>query len=102
MSFFDRFFASHVDEVQTLKAEVSLGYEFRAWAESNVGRYIIGKAEQRELEVLRELSNADATDEGLILKLQAEAKAPKLLIRWIEEAIFAGEQANFQLMELDE
>ena len=102
MSFFDRLFSQGANEIEHMKAEVGVGLEFKNWIDGPCGRYIIGRAEQRELEVLRELGSTSPHEINRIAKLQAEAKAPALLLQWIEEAMFAGEQANFQLMELEE
>ena len=100
MSFFDRLLGRQAPLVQELVAEVAIGDEFKAWAQSDIGRYIIGRAELHELATLRELSEADPKDLTKITALQSEARAMGLLVRWIEEAMFQGEQAKFQLDEI--
>lgn len=102
MSFFDRLFSQKVDEIDHMRAEVAVGLEFKNWIDGPCGQYIIGRAEQYELLTLRKLAETPAHHADEIALLQAEAKAPALLLQWIEEAMFAGEQANFQLMELEE
>jgi hypothetical protein len=102
MKFLDRIFGRAPNEVAELHAEVAVGDAFKTWAQSDIGRYIIGRAEQYELETLRTLAGTDPMNAERIFQLQADAKAPALLLRWIEEAMFMGEQARFQLMEAEE
>jgi hypothetical protein len=102
MSFFDRWFSRDAGEIEQLVAEARVGDEFRTWVQSDVGRYIIGRAEQHEINMLRELGRTSPFDNEKISLLQSEAKAPGLLIRWIEEVMSQGEQAKFQLQELED
>lgn len=88
--------------VYQLKTEVAAGDAFKVWASSDVGRYIIARAKQYEIDVLRELGDADPSDMVQIVKLQAEARAPKLLLSWVGQCIAQGEEARFALMEADE
>lgn len=102
MSFFDRLFGRKAGEIEQMVAEAAVGDAFATWSQSDIGRYIIGRAEQHEISVLREMAETNPQDAAAIARLQAEAKAPALLIQWIEEAMFQGEQAKFQLAELED
>ena len=88
--------------IYQLKAEVAAGDAFKVWVSSDVGKYIIGRAKQYEIETLRDLGDADPSDMVEIIKLQAEARAPKLLMAWIGQCIAQGEESRFALMEADE
>lgn len=102
MSLFSRFFQkTEVDQARELTAEVAVGDAFRTWIQSDVGRYIAGRAEQHELAVLRELAGCDPEDTVKLMRLQAEAKIPGRILQWIEEAMGAGETARFQLAEME-
>lgn len=105
MSFLDKIkkiFGDNRDEIATLHAEVSVGKEFEVWTTSDVGRYLIGRAEQYELDILRELCETDPKDTIKLMRLQTEARMPGKLMQWIEEAIMRGEAAQFQLAQLEE
>ena len=91
-----------MNELEQLNEEVSTGYDFKTWESSRVGKYIIARAERYEIETLRELARVDPSSTVEIMRLQTEARVPKLLINWIREAIAQGEQSRFALMEIEE
>ena len=84
------------EEQQERLATYHMGQMFRQFSNSDIGRYLIGRAEQDELENLRKLRDTPAHDRDKIAQLQMEAKAPRLFLRWIEEAVEAGEQAKVE------
>lgn len=102
MKFFDRLFGKEAEQYQVLQAEVSVGDAFRTWCQSDVGQYIIGRAEQYETEILRELAGTDPKDHMRIVQLQAESHIHTSLLQWMEEAMEQGEVARFQLSNFDE
>lgn len=84
------------EEQQERLATYHVGQMFRLFSSSDIGRYLTGRAEQDELERLRELRDTPAHDRDKIAQLQLEAKAPRLFLRWVEEAIEAGERAKIE------
>ena len=89
-------------EIAEMHAQVSLGDKFKTWLDTDEGRYIIGRAEQHELNTLRELATCPVSEQDKILRLQAESQIPSLFLSWIEEIINDGEVAQFQLETLND
>jgi len=102
MSFLDKLFGREVPDVQALQADVAVSDLFTVWCQSDIGRYIIGRAEQYEVQVLKDLAGVSPTDTTRIIELQKESMIPGKILEWIEEAIERGEVARFQLSEIEE
>jgi hypothetical protein len=101
MSLIERLFGTGTEE-QELQAEAHTGSDFEDFTRSNVGRYLIGMAEQKEMVALKELARADPDDKLNIIRLQAKAQMPGQLIDWIEQTISKGEEARYLLAQGDE
>ena len=98
MSLLDKWFGRQ-DEETVLSAQAKVGALCANWLDTDVGRYVIGRAEQYEMDVLRELATAKPEDKIRIVRLQERAKVPALIVRFLDEAIADGEAAKFQLEE---
>lgn len=86
--------ASPLEEMQ---AQMALGDLFKTWINTDIGRYIVGRADQYEYDILRKLGETDPKDTTQIIRLQTEARLPGRIKEWISDAIEAGEAAKFQL-----
>jgi hypothetical protein len=102
MKLFDRLFSKEASDVEVLQAQNAVGDQFKQWLSSDIGRYIVGRAEQHELATLKKLRETDPKDTVTIIKLQAESGMPGKLLEWIEEAITMGDMARYQLEELED
>ena len=98
MSLFDKWFGRQGEET-VLSAQAKVGALCANWLDTDVGRYVIGRAEQYEMDVLRELAMVKPEDKIRIVQLQERAKVPALIVRFLDEAIADGEAAKFQLEE---
>ena len=98
MSLFDKWFGRQ-DEETVLSAQAKVGALCANWLDTDVGRYVIGRAEQYEMDVLRELATVKPEDKIRIVQLQERAKVPALIVRFLDEAIADGEAAKIQLEE---
>ena len=87
------------DEETVLTAQAKVGALCANWLNTDVGRYVVGRAEQYEMDVLRELATVKPEDKLRIVQLQERAKVPALIVRFLDEAIADGEAAKFQLKE---
>ena len=96
MSLLDKWFGRQ-DEETVLSAQAKVGALCANWLDTDVGRYVIGRAEQYEMDVLRELATVKPEDKIRIVQLQERAKVPALIVRFLDEAIADGEAAKFQL-----
>lgn len=84
------------DSDDSLLATYHIGQQFDEFIRSDLGRYLIGKAEQDELNLLHELQTVPAHEQNAIADLQQRSRAPRLFIEWIEEAIQAGAEAKLE------
>ena len=98
MSLFDKWFGRQ-DEETVLSAQAKVGALCANWLDTDVGRYVVGRAEQYEMDVLRELAAVKPEDRLRIVQLQERARVPALIVRFLDEAIADGEAAKFQLEE---
>ena len=92
-----------VDEKERLYfAQAKLGEEVHQFLRSDVGRYLHGCAMQ-EVEELRDAlekcNPASLFGRRKIKRLQQDAKAARLFMRWMTEAINTGEAAYQQIKE---
>lgn len=87
------------DERTQLIASVQLGELCKTWAASGVGAYVVGMAEQYEIDVMRELAITKPDDQKKIMQLQERVKVPALLLQWLDDAISEGETARYQLQQ---
>lgn len=86
---------------ETLQQIADIGADFKTFSNSNIGRYLLDKAEQEEIAALKRLRTADPDDKFEIYKLQLAAEVPHRLIKWIEQIINGGEQARAVLEQQD-
>lgn len=100
MSLFD-LFRQDTDTREIMAGMVALGEDCKAFIPSRVGEYLVSRAEEYEMIVLRQLRDVDVENVVKLCELQAEAKIPGKLLQWLEEAISEGKEAQFQLEETD-
>lgn len=74
-----------------------LGLKCQEFILSDVGKYLIARADTYNDELLKQFSSVSARDDEAILRLQSLAEVPRLFRKWITEAITTGEEADFQL-----
>jgi hypothetical protein len=84
---------------EKLLAEMDLGDRVTEFLESPVGIYLLTRIEGYEAQLLDEFRKVSAKDEEAIGRLQACGEVPRLFVKWLNEAISAGEAAEFQLKE---
>ena len=89
--------AQEDEEIKRLLDEIELGRECDKFSKSTVGRYILEQAIKLEdhaknLLVHINLDDAEAIKEAK--KLQENARVPKRLFVWLNEAILKGSNAE--------
>lgn len=99
MKLLDKFKAAGAGEYFQAMATVRVGQLCQNWLETDVGMYVIGRAEEYEMDVLRELAACDPADRSKIMQLQERAKVPGLLLQFIDDAVSEGEAAKIQIEE---
>lgn len=74
-------------------AEAFIGEEARKFIESDLGKVVLGIAEQQVLDAVSALEDVDPSDVKQIMVLQNKAKAGRQFKGWLIELINAGENA---------
>lgn len=99
--------ASELDEVlqsldpttRTFVAEADMGRQAREFAESDVGRYIIGCAQQEIADAQEKLERTMPWRRRRIQELQNQAWRARTLLAWIRGLIESGKAAEDALHE---
>lgn len=91
-----------MNELDVLIAEAEIGEEARRFLESDIGRLIVGRAQQDIDSAVYELKNANPRDPDKITELQNQIWRGESIISWIAEAIEAGNEALKQYEESSE
>lgn len=82
--------------------QIDFGMQVEAFLGSEVGKYLIGRAEQEVEDATSQLKDADPENPKLIRDLQSTIKRAESIQYWMAEAIQAGHLAQHQLREQDE
>jgi len=74
---------------------VRLGIETLHFVEREpVGKYLVERAHMKRVEALEALADVDPEDSKTIRKSQNDSKITDLFLRWLDEAIEAGQVAE--------
>lgn len=84
---------------QELYAMAVLGERARDFFNSEAGRYVVGCAAQEIEFAANELLKTPSWNKRKIQRLQLKAKAAEAGIKWLREAVSAGEYAHNQLLD---
>jgi hypothetical protein len=82
---------------ELLVAEARLGVEAETFLSSDLGQYLLGRAELEEQEALRRLSQVDPHDWKAVQAAQQKLSMARLVPGWIRDAIQNGRVAYLQL-----
>jgi hypothetical protein len=82
-----------------LIAEAVLGRDAQEFFASDLGRYILGRAQQEKAEALAQLARVSPWRRNRIRQLQAEVWRVESLASWLAELINSGRQAEAALEE---
>lgn len=78
---------------EELIAETLIGEEARKFVESDLGKTVLGMADQEIRSAQEALESVNPTDVAAIEKLQQQAKFGRSFNAWLSELITRGEQA---------
>ncbi|HIJ83832.1 MAG: hypothetical protein HW380_210 [Magnetococcales bacterium] len=81
-------------------AEVDLGLQCQRFFNSDVGRYLLGRAAQEIQEARDLLEQVHHEETGNVRQLQNRIWRARSFITWIDEAIRDGEEAEINLSGL--
>lgn len=76
-----------------LIAEAEIGEDARKFVESDLGKILLGMAQQQVAAAQEELETVDPSDTKKVVTLQNQAKNGRNFEAWLAELISKGEQA---------
>lgn len=76
-----------------LIAEAEIGEDARQFVESDLGKILLGMAQQEVARAQEELETVDPSDTKKVVALQNQAKNGRNFEAWLAELISKGEQA---------
>ena len=82
-----------MSRVEELAAITELGEEAKAFLSGNLGKCLLGMAEQEVKKAILEFKDADPNDRAKIASLQDRVRAGTWFSEWLEELVVNGEQA---------
>jgi hypothetical protein len=82
-----------------LIAEAVLGRDAQEFLATDLGRYLVGRAEQEKAEALAQLARVSPWRRNRIRQLQAEVWRAESVLSWLAELINSGRQAEHALEE---
>lgn len=80
-------------ELDALIAEAELGEEAKGFLEGNLGRFLLGCAEQEVKAAQEALEEVDANNAKAISELQNKAWRARKFEEWLKELVSKGENA---------
>lgn len=87
---------------QVLLAEAVLGKDAEEFLKSDIGRYMVGRAEQEESEALDALAEVSFWRWRRVMQLQNRVWRARALKGWLEELVVIGRQAMQTLEAAEE
>jgi hypothetical protein len=78
---------------EELIAEAELGEEARQFLDGNLGKYLIGLAEQEVWMAQKALGTVDPRDATAIMDLQNHIKVATWFQKWLEDLVDKGDSA---------
>lgn len=88
----------NLDTRETLKT-IDFGFEVQAFLDSNIGRYLIGRAEADVEEAVEKLKHVSPENACQIRALQHTIHVAENIQYWLGEAVQAGLNAQREFIE---
>ena len=85
-----------------LYAEAMLGEDVETFLNSDIGRFLVGRAEQEATEAMQELKRCFPWRRRRITELQTRIWRAESIQRWLGELIIQGRQAMTQIEQSEE
>ena len=86
-------------DVRELHKTIDFGFQVEAFLQSDVGRYLTGKAEAEVTEATEALKSVDPTDPSAIRELQNKVFRGESIQYWLAEAIQSGLNAQQEFID---
>jgi hypothetical protein len=90
------------DELKHLIEIVHFGHDMAVWAKTRVGAYFVNRAEEDLTEATRQLLDMNSLQDKKAADAHMKARVAVTVLRWINEAVTAGEEAELAIQGLDQ
>lgn len=80
-----------------LLQQIDLGFQVEAFLQSDIGRYLVERAEAQVEEAVEQLKRADPEDTRRLRAIQHDIHVAEAIQYWLAEAIQAGINAQQEL-----
>lgn len=80
---------------------IDFGFEVEAFLKSDIGQYLINRAEGEIETAVEELKHVEPEDTTAVRNIQTRIKVAESVLYWLAEAISAGNLAQQELHERD-
>jgi hypothetical protein len=74
-----------------------LGIKIEEFLSSDIGKYIVSRADQERKLAIEDLKTADVTSQSEMIKLQQRAIIPGMVIDWLLDAVSEGRASEIYL-----
>lgn len=81
--------------------EAQLGIEAEQFKSTDLGRYLLARAQDDIVVAFKEWQDADPEDAKAIRAIQNKAQVAESFLNWIDEAIFNGKYAEDEIRSND-
>jgi hypothetical protein len=85
------------EQADVTMAEARFGIEVEQFLSSDIGRYMVGRAENEEHEALQALAQVDPIDAKKVERLQNQVWRARSIQQWLAQAVQAGLMAQHQI-----
>ena len=89
-------------ESHTLFSEAALGRDAREFVESNVGRYMVGCAQQDYAEAMAKLKKTSPWRRNRMQQLQNEARVAEMFAVYLRDLVIKGKAAEMALEDRED
>lgn len=86
-------------DTNQLKQQIDFGFQVEAFLRSEIGQYLVKRAEDQISAAVEQLKVADPEDAKAVRAIQNEIKVAESLQYWLADAITAGENAQQQFID---
>lgn len=84
-----------------LFGRVRFGITVEEFLNSEVGKYLVSRAERERETALTALLTADPEDKRKVIELQFQGRLPDLVMKWLADAVTSGRLAERELTQDD-
>lgn len=89
-------------DTNQLKQQIDFGFQAEAFLRSEIGQYLVSRAEDDIANAVESLKTADPEDAHSIRAIQNQIKVAETIQYWLADAITAGENAQNQFIDQHE